>query len=116
MASDAGYPIAAEALDVEIYQLACTFGASRQLHDLAIKHRSFTWLRKTFELSEAARRLIALAVMLRNQLDVGAVHKASVVVGQLYPTSPPRTEFCQKRRRDPSEADQDCFQCGLPSC
>jgi len=61
-----GYPIAAEALDLEIYQLACTVAASGALHRLGKTSRGIRWLAKMFECSELSRRLIALAVTIRN--------------------------------------------------
>lgn len=66
---DSGYPIAAEALDLEIYVLACLFIASPELVQLGAETPGLRWVRRTFEASEAARRLIGLAVMLRNKLD-----------------------------------------------
>jgi hypothetical protein len=65
----AGYPIAAEALDLELYQLACTFAASQELTRLFVGHPSLRYLVSVFQQSEAARRLVSVAAMLRNCLD-----------------------------------------------
>jgi len=65
-----GYPIAAEALDLEIYQLACAVAASSALHRLGKTNSEIKRLVKTFECSELSRRLIALAVTIRN-IDEG---------------------------------------------
>jgi len=65
-----GYPIAAEALDLEVYVLAAVFAGSAALAGLEARHRGLRWVRGTFERPEASRRLISLAVMVRSQLDV----------------------------------------------
>ena len=69
MGTGQGYPIAAEAYDFELFQLASTFAASTELARLSEKHQGIGQLRSTFERSEAARRLIAVAVMIRGKLD-----------------------------------------------
>jgi hypothetical protein len=68
-----GYPIADEAYDLEVFQLACTFAASKELARLGATNRSIDRLRGIFEQSEAARRLIAVAVMVRSKLDARSV-------------------------------------------
>lgn len=81
-----GYPIAAEALDLEIYQLACTIAASGALHGLGKTHSGIRWLTKTFERSELSRRLIALAVTVRNMDEGNTLPNAkSPRVGTLIP-------------------------------
>jgi len=65
-----GYPIAAEALDLEVYVLAALFAGSVCLGNLEPRYHGLRWVRRTFEQSEVSRRLISLAVTLRSQLDV----------------------------------------------
>lgn len=65
----AGFPIAAEALDLEVYQLACVFAASHEIMRWGKDAASIARLRTTFERSEASRRLITLAATLRNSMD-----------------------------------------------
>lgn len=79
-----GYPIATEAFDLEVYVLAALFTSSRALSDIEHEHQSLRWARATFERSEVSRRLLSLAVMLRNQLEV-SVLKPDVAVGILTP-------------------------------
>ena len=91
----AGYPIAAEALDLEVYLLACTITASRKLRAKDQRHPNLQRLARTFELSEVTRRLVALAVVVRS-MDEGR-HRADfrkMVVGTLVPdeTRPRRSE------------------------
>ncbi len=64
-----GYPIAAEALDLELYVLAALVAGSRDMHRRAGRSTALRQLRLTFELSEVSRRLIAVAVALRSALD-----------------------------------------------
>lgn len=86
-----GYPIASEALDLEIYQLACIVAASRELAPLAPAFPGLAGFRATFELSEASRKLIALAVIIRNGMDAWpgasqlAARRAPKSVGVLIP-------------------------------
>jgi len=63
------YPIATEALDLEVYNLAALFAGSAELQRLGEEHAGLKWVRQTFETSEVFRRLIALAVTLRSSLD-----------------------------------------------
>jgi hypothetical protein len=90
-----GFPIAAGALDLEIYELACTTAASGALHGLGKTHSGIRWLTKTFERSELSRRLIALAVTVRN-MDEGkrSPNARGAPVGTLIPdeNQPNRTE------------------------
>ncbi|MBZ5554568.1 MAG: hypothetical protein LAO21_17765 [Acidobacteriia bacterium] len=78
-----GYPVAAEALDLEIFQLVCVFSASQSLARIESTYPCLRWVRATFETSEASRRLIGLAVMLRNSLDARIGTKSKAVVGRL---------------------------------
>ncbi len=64
-----GYPIAAEALDLELYLLACGFAASLPLSDVGKENPAIRHLVKTFELSEVSKRLIFVAVAVRSMLD-----------------------------------------------
>ncbi len=81
-----GYPIAAEALDLEIYQLACAVAASSALHRLGKTNSEIKRLVKTFECSELSRRLIALAVTIRNIDEGGWLRNAKdPPVGTLIP-------------------------------
>lgn len=64
-----GHPIALEAYDLEVYQLACCFAGSRELARLARADRMVEWLRLTFQESEASRRLVAVAAIIRTSLD-----------------------------------------------
>ena len=66
-----GYPIAAEALDLELYELACTIAASSELHRLGETKGGIRWILKTFELSELSRRLVSVAVTVRNMYETG---------------------------------------------
>lgn len=68
-ATGGGYPIAGEAFDLEVFQLAVLFASSRELARQSRKHRGIGSLRETFELSETARRLVAVAAMVRSALD-----------------------------------------------
>ena len=82
----AGYPIAAEAFDLELYQLACTFAASRELARLASDHPGLGRLSRVFQQSEAARRLVAAAAMIRSAMDTwsSAAHsRLDATVGEL---------------------------------
>jgi len=85
----AGYPIAAEAFDLEVYQLACTFAASREIARLAKTHPGLQQLSSVFQLSEAARRLIAVAAMARSAMDTWSStayeKKLTNTVGSLCP-------------------------------
>jgi hypothetical protein len=67
MAMGTGYPIAAEAFDFEVFQLACTFAASRELSRLSCGHPGIARLCQVFELSEAARRLVGCVAFKRAQ-------------------------------------------------
>src|SRR5260370_1004952 len=89
-----GYPIAEESYDFELFQLASTFAASGELTRLGETNKGGGRLRRTFEQSEAARRLIAVAVMIRGKLDSRCVTRpnkleetSAVEVGRLVPTS-----------------------------
>src|SRR5437016_5686805 len=64
-----GLPIAAEAFDLEIYQLACVFAASRELARLSRNEPRLVGICTTFQQSEASRRLISLAAMIRSAMD-----------------------------------------------
>lgn len=75
------YPIASEAVDLEIYQLACIFAASRELLRLFKDSPFLGHLVETFELSEVSRKLIALAVTCRNMLDSNQNLHGGVKVG-----------------------------------
>ncbi len=52
-----------------VYELACTFAASRELLRLGRKHHGLKQITSTFQLSTAAQRLIAIASMTRSALD-----------------------------------------------
>jgi len=83
-----GSPVAAEALDLELYQLACTFAASQEFERVAARLPRVRALRHTFELSEAARRLIAVAVTVRSNMDASGSSSRTAgeaVVGTLVP-------------------------------
>lgn len=88
-----GVPIMAESLDLEIYQLACVFAASRELARWTKASEAISRLRNIFERAEAARRLIALAAMLRNTMDSWSKHrrdrvdKGAGAVGIIKPNS-----------------------------
>jgi hypothetical protein len=79
-----GYPIAAEALDLEIYVLAALFAGSETLANSHALRPGLSWVRATFEHSEVSRRLLSLAVMLRGQLDT-ASRPIDAPVGSLVP-------------------------------
>mgnify|MGYP001606949457 CR=1 FL=1 len=64
-----GYPIAQEAFDLEIYNLACVFAASKRLAEWARDSGALDALRERFEQSEASRRLVAVAIIARSKLD-----------------------------------------------
>jgi hypothetical protein len=105
--SDFGYPIAAEAFDYEVFQLACTFAASTELLRLSKDYPGIARLCQTFELSDAARRLVSVAAMVRSALDTwSTVERDGLIrdVGRLVPnvTQPDSTvaltfrEACNK--------------------
>lgn len=77
-----GYPIAAEALDLEVYLLASLIAGSHALFDVERDYPGLRWARTTFEFSEISRRLIGLAVMLRTQLEVSH-RRPDAIVGTL---------------------------------
>ena len=93
-----GYPIATEALDLEVYVLAALFAASPELAALESENQGLSWTRRTFEASEISRRLISLAVMLRSMLDA-SLRGCDGVVGHLLPDAavPSRTEVLTLR-------------------
>jgi len=70
-----GLPIAAEAFDLEIYQLACVFAASRELARLSRNEPRLAGVCKTFQQSEASRRLISLAAMIRSAMDTSVIQR-----------------------------------------
>jgi hypothetical protein len=65
-----GYPIAAEARDLELYQLLCEVAASPRIARLTSRFPRLERLRTVFEASEVSRRLIAVAVTCRSVMDV----------------------------------------------
>ena len=77
------YPIAAEALDLEIYQLSCLFAASRELTKLSKKNSSLQSLVNAFELSEVSKKLISIAVTLRSFLDCNPKQNSKETTGTL---------------------------------
>jgi hypothetical protein len=87
-----GYPIADEAFDFELFKLAGTFAASSELVRLGKSNDGISRLRAMFEQSDASRRLIAVAVMVRSKLDSRTVLRpnqldeiAAMDVGSLVP-------------------------------
>ncbi len=92
------YPIAAEALDLEIYQLACIFASSKELAMISAQHDSFKILVDTFELSEASKKLISIAVALRSALDSNSRHHKEVDVGTLIKDTTTKKEEPLKLR------------------
>jgi hypothetical protein len=83
-----GYPIAAEAFDNEVFQLACAFAASAELSRLAHEYPGIGRLCKTFEMSDAARRLVSVAAMVRSALDTWSTAEREGLisdVGELMP-------------------------------
>ena len=78
------YPVAAEAMDLEVYVLAALFCGSHGLHEIEAHHHGLRWVRSTFEASEVSRRVISLAVLLRSHLD-SSNKKSTVTVGSLVP-------------------------------
>ena len=80
------YPVAAEAMDLEIYILSALICGSENLRSLENELRGFEWLRSRFEASEISRRIIGLAVLLRNHLDITQPHP-NTNVGSLIPDS-----------------------------
>jgi hypothetical protein len=92
-----GFPIAAEALDLELYLLACGFAASSALSAQGKLTPGIGHLRRTFELSEVSRRLLAIAVTVRSQLDHCSKSKMKILngkvgsVGELMPDAEDRT-------------------------
>jgi hypothetical protein len=81
---DSAYPIAAEALDLEVYVLAALFAGSGGLAALEPEMPGIRWVRSTFEFPEISRRLISLAVMLRSLPDA-STRRSARMVGQLIP-------------------------------
>lgn len=81
-----GFPIAAEAFDLEIYQLACTFAASQELSLLSRTNPGLARVCNVFQLSEASRRLISVAAMIRSAMDTwsaSAQRNLDTPVGEL---------------------------------
>lgn len=77
-----GYPLAAEALDLEAYTLAALIVGSAELRGVEGSAPALARARRTFEFSEVSRRLVSLAVMLRGVLD-STEQGATDVVGEL---------------------------------
>ncbi len=77
------YPIAAEALDLEIYQLACIFAGSQELLSKSKAYYSLKALVDVFELSEASRKIISIAVALRSSLDSNPRELSKEITGTL---------------------------------
>lgn len=81
-----GYPIAAEALDLEIYKLYCLYTSSSILHGLVRQFPNINWLLETFEQSELSKKIISIAVIIRNQEDTRITKKSKdSIVGELIP-------------------------------
>ncbi len=78
------YPIAAEAIDLEIYVLAALVSGSGALARLEGERPGLRWARSTFEASEVSRRLIGLAIILRSYLDAWS-RPTEAIVGSLVP-------------------------------
>ena len=74
-----GLPIAAEAFDLEVYQLPCTFAASQELVRLSREHPGLVRVCNIFQQSEASRRLISLAAMIRSAMDTWSATAAQHV-------------------------------------
>lgn len=103
MALGTGYPIAAEAFDFEVFQLACTFAASRELAQLSRKHPGVAQLCERFELSEAARRLVSVAAMVRSALDTWSAARRARLdasVGELIPDTSCPAKTCSLKFRE----------------
>src|SRR5437867_5497835 len=94
-----GYPIAVEALDLEIYQFACVFAASHELRKWARHSSSFDRLRIKFERSEASRRLIGLAATLRNFMDSWTPRKRTSINRGAGPVGVLIEDLAMPRRR-----------------
>ena len=100
-----GFPIAAEALDLELYLLACGFAASPALFAQGRLTPGVGHLRQTFELSEVSRRFIAIAVTVRSKLDhcsdleMKRLDDAIGSVGELMPdaSDPTKTQALDLR-------------------
>ena len=75
------YPIASESIDLEIYQLACVFAASNELYKLSNQYSSFKSLVEIFELSEVSKKLISLAITLRNIIENRQTDTTHKIVG-----------------------------------
>ncbi len=86
------YPIAAEAIDLEVYVLAALVSGSEALAGLEGERSGLRWARRTFEASEVSRRLIGLAVMLRSQLDASSRRRDAVVGGLIPDVRAPSVE------------------------
>lgn len=78
------YPVAAEAMDLEIYVLAALICGSESMRGIEGELRGIAWVRSTFEASEVSRRIISLAVMLRSHLDSSGI-RFDTEVGSLTP-------------------------------
>jgi hypothetical protein len=81
-----GYPIATEALDLELYRISCILASSRTLHEMGKEQRNLVWFLNTFEKSELSRKLISVAVIIRN-MDEQAwnANYKKIPVGELIP-------------------------------
>ncbi len=84
-----GYPIAAEAIDQELYRLLCLIAASGAIYEERGTAPALDQLRRTFEQSEVSLRLISVAVTLRNLLDTSQIGPAHdwLPVGKLWRTT-----------------------------
>lgn len=107
MGGGQSYPVAEEAYDLELFNLICAFAASKELANLGRDGQGINRLRATFEQSEAARRLIAVAIMARGKLDTRSVIRPKRLkkdtqrdVGRLVRdiTQPSRTEPLEFRK------------------
>jgi hypothetical protein len=100
-----GYPIAAEARDLEVYQLLCEVAASPRIARLAARLPRLERLRTVFEPSEVSRRLIAVAVTCRSVMEVESRAKPVLrvskhVVGRLIPDIDKRSVKAQLTFRE----------------
>jgi hypothetical protein len=106
MTAEAGYPIAAEATDRDLYRLAVVFAASRRMRSIGSKHPRVIELGMTFEATEASQLLVSLAATFRSHLDTGTAFMGGVhskdTVGALWP------DVTKRRHRIPLTFREAC--------
>lgn len=79
-----GYPVAVEALHLEVCELAALVAGGKASCDFERDYPGLRLARATFERSEVSRRLVSLAILVRQGLE-GADELSAPIVGVLTP-------------------------------